>query len=105
MTYVAVDEPQGFASSVPPVSVATADVAVVRFHGRNTDTWEAKGISAAERFRYDYERSELEEWVDGIESMLESAGRIHLLMNNCYADLGIRSARTLGDVLVDADVV
>ena len=105
MTYVAVDEPQGFASSVPPLAATTADVAEVRFHGRNTDTWEAKGISAAERFRYDYDRSELEEWVDGIETMLESASRVHLMMNNCYADYGIRSAHILAEVLVDADVV
>ena len=30
-----VDEPQGFASSVPPVAEATSDLALVRFHGRS----------------------------------------------------------------------
>jgi uncharacterized protein YecE (DUF72 family) len=99
LTYVCVDEPQGFASSVPPVAAVTADVAEVRFHGRNAGTWEAKGITAAERFRYDYEREELEEWVPRIESLLESASRVHLAMNNCYADYGIRSARTIADLL------
>ena len=34
---VCVDMPQGFKSSLPPVAAATADLAVVRFHGRNSD--------------------------------------------------------------------
>ena len=57
---VMVDEPQGFKSSVPPVVAATSpDLAIVRFHGRRTETWEAKGIQAVERFRYLYDRDEL----------------------------------------------
>ena len=101
LTYVCVDEPQGFKSSVPPVTAVTADVAEVRFHGRNEENWEKRGISAAERFRYDYDRAELAEWVGGVEELLASAGRVHLMMNNCYADYGIRSARTMAEVLVD----
>src|SRR5690606_31943706 len=62
LAYVCVDEPQGFASSVPPVLAATADLAVVRFHGHNAQAWEAKNISPAERFRYLYTERELEEW-------------------------------------------
>ena len=59
-----VDEPQGFKSSVPPVTAVTSpDLALVRFHGRNAATWEAKGITPAERFRYLYSRDELGEWV------------------------------------------
>ena len=99
MSYVCVDEPQGFASSVPPVAAATAEVAEVRFHGRNTDTWEKKGVTAAERFRWDYSDEELEEWVPRIESLAAGAERVHLLMNNCYADYGVRSARALADLL------
>ena len=54
IAFVMVDEPQGFKSSVPPVTAVTSDLALVRFHGRNRDTWEAKGITPAERFRYLY---------------------------------------------------
>ena len=51
LSFVAVDEPQGFKSSVPPLADVTADIAVVRFHGRNLDTWEKKGLkSSKERF-------------------------------------------------------
>ncbi len=100
LVYVAVDEPQGFRSSVPPVAVVTNPaVAEVRFHGRNAETWEAKGISAAERFRYDYRREELAEWVPKIHRLAEGAERVHLVFNNCYADYGIRSARLLADLL------
>jgi len=102
MTYVCVDEPQGFKSSVPPVAAATADVAEVRVHGRNAETWEARGITAAERFKYDYSRDELEEWVPRIESLAGSADSVHLMMNNCYENYGIRSAGHLADLLVGA---
>lgn len=99
LAYVCVDEPQGFKSSVPPVVAVTAPVAEVRFHGRNSENWEKKGISAAERFRYDYTTEELEEWVPRIESMTDSADDVHVLMNNCYSDYGIRSARGIGELL------
>ena len=101
MSYVCVDEPQGFKSSVPPVAAATSDVAEVRFHGRNAENWEKRGISAAERFRYDYASEELEEWVDRIDSLAESTREVHLLMNNCYSDYGIRAARRLAGLLGD----
>lgn len=99
LAYVCVDEPQGFRSSVPPVVAVTAPVAEVRFHGRNSENWEKKGINAAERFRYDYSAEELEEWVPRVRTLAESADSVHALMNNCYADYGIRSARLLADLL------
>jgi uncharacterized protein YecE (DUF72 family) len=103
IAYVCVDEPQGFASSVPPVAAVTADVAEVRFHGRNAENWEKRGISAAERFQYDYSREELEEWVPRIGSLAGSSRPVHAMMNNCYADYGVRSARILADLLVGID--
>ena len=43
-TYVVVDEPQGFKTSVPPVVAATSpDLAMIRFHGHNAETWEKRG--------------------------------------------------------------
>lgn len=99
LAYVCVDEPQGFKSSVPPVVAVTAPVAEIRFHGRNRENWEKRGISAAERFRYDYSAEELEQWVPRIETLAESADTVHALMNNCYSDYGIRSARALSDLL------
>lgn len=103
LAYVCVDAPRGFRSSVPPVAAVTAPIAHVRFHGRNADNWERKGITAAERFRYDYREDELREWIPRIRLLRERAERVHLLMNNCYADYGIRSARLLSRLLSEAD--
>ena len=103
LTYVCVDEPQGFRSSVPPVAVATTPgIAEVRFHGRNAETWEKRGITAAERFRYDYTDDELAEWVPKVAQLAEDTDRVHVLMNNCYADYGIRSATAFARLLADA---
>jgi hypothetical protein len=38
MSYVVVDEPQGFHSSTPLVVASTSPLAIVRFHGHNADT-------------------------------------------------------------------
>ncbi len=99
LSYVCVDEPQGFRSSVPPVTAVTAPIAHVRFHGRNSENWERRGIGAAERFRYDYRQEELQDWLPRIERLRREADEVHLLMNNCYADYGIRSARMLAGLL------
>ena len=100
LPYVCVDMPQGFPSSLPPVAAATAsDLAMVRFHGRNTDAWETKSETASDRFRWDYATDELREWVPKIESLAAEARETHVLMNNCYRDFAVRSARELGDLL------
>lgn len=63
LAFVCVDEPQEFKSSVPTVAEVTSDIGVARFHGRNTATWEKKGIAVQERFNYLYSDDELKEWV------------------------------------------
>ena len=100
LPFVCVDMPQGFDSSLPPIAAATtSDLAMVRFHGRNRDAWEVKGQTAAERFKYDYKRDELEEWVPKVEALAAESRETHVLMNNCYQDYAVRSARELGDLL------
>lgn len=99
IAFVMVDEPQGFKSSVPPVTAVTADLALVRFHGRNRETWEAKGITPAERFRYLYTRDELEEWAPRIREAAGQAHDTHILMNNCYANYGTTNAREMAAIL------
>lgn len=100
LAYVCVDEPQGFRSSVPPVVAATTDLAVVRFHGRNADTWEDRGVpTAAERFRYRYRVNELAEWVPKVHELAACAREVHLLMNNCYRDHAVVNAAQLAQLL------
>lgn len=81
LAYVCVDEPQGFQSSVPPIAYATSDISLVRFHGRNTATWEATGQTASDRFDHWYEKSEFLEWVPKIKKLEEKAQEVHLLIN------------------------
>jgi uncharacterized protein YecE (DUF72 family) len=101
LAYVCVDEPQGFKSSLPPYAAATTDVAVVRFHGRNAETWELKDITAAERFAYDYTDApeQLQEWVPRIEALHEDDRPVHALMNNCYSDYAVNSGDLLARLL------
>lgn len=97
---VLVDEPQGFRSSVPPIVATTSpDLAVVRFHGRRSATWETTGVPPVERFRYLYSRAELEAWVPRVREIARQVRATHLLMNNCYANYGATNARELAALL------
>ena len=98
-SYVVVDEPQGFPSSVPPVVAATAPLAMVRFHGHNRENLERKGISAAEKFRYLYQPTELQPWVPSLRELAQDATEVHAVMNNCYADYAVRNAQDLAGLL------
>ena len=86
---------------MPPVVATTAkDLAVVRFHGRRTATWEdMKGRATVERFRYLYDEGELREWVPRIAQAATQATDTHVLMNNCYANYGSTNARELAKLL------
>src|SRR5215211_1475867 len=68
------------------VATTTDDLSVVRFHGRADNTWNAKNTTAAERFRYHYDRRQLRAWVPKLEQLAEQAQTVHALMNNCYRD-------------------
>jgi uncharacterized protein YecE (DUF72 family) len=98
-TYVVVDEPQGFTSSVPPVVVTTAPLGMVRFHGHNAENWEKKGISTAEKFRYLYQPAELKAWAPRLQEMARSTTEVHAIFNNCYSDYAVRNAEELGQLL------
>jgi uncharacterized protein YecE (DUF72 family) len=97
---VMVDGPQGLRSSIPPiVAVTSPDLAIIRFHGRRVETWEATGIPVVERFRYLYSEEELADWVPRIREAAEQAREMHVLMNNCYANYGSTNARELAALL------
>ncbi len=100
--FVMVDEPQGFNSSVPPlVAVTSPDLAIMRFHGRRIETWEARNITPAERFRYLYDRDELSEWAPKLREAASETRDLHVLMNNCYSNYGATNARELAKLLSD----
>jgi uncharacterized protein YecE (DUF72 family) len=96
LPFVCVDMPQGHRSSVPPVLAATADLAVVRFHG-HSDKWTSKDIH--EKFGYDYSKRELRDWAPKLRELAGEAEQTHVLMNNCYRDYAQRNATTLAGLL------
>lgn len=100
LPFVAVDMPQGHTSSIPPVLEATADLAMVRFHG-HSDRWTSKDIH--EKFGYEYSERELREWAPKLVGLAEQAKSTHVLMNNCYQDFAQRNARQLIALLTSED--
>ena len=96
ISYVAVDEPQGTPTSIPPlVQVTTPDLGVIRLHGQRADTWAAKGIPAVEKYRYLYSSAELDVWLARILEAAEETERLHVIFNNCYANYGAVNAAEL----------
>jgi uncharacterized protein YecE (DUF72 family) len=96
LPFVGVDMPQGHRSSVPPVLAATADLAVVRFHG-HSDKWTSKDIY--EKFGYEYSDEELKAWAPRLRALADDAAETHVLMNNCYSSYAQRNAETLMELL------
>jgi uncharacterized protein YecE (DUF72 family) len=82
--YVTVDAPksQSAKNLVPTVPAVTSSLAYVRFHGRNLDTWNKRGGSAAERFDYLYSDEELAEWVPILQQLAGEAREAYAFFNN-----------------------
>jgi uncharacterized protein YecE (DUF72 family) len=99
LTYVAVDEPQGFPNSTPPLAAVTAPLAIVRLHGRNAGTWESRTGAASDRFKYLYGDDELEEWVPRVRELGAQTKAVHVLFNNNYEDWGMQNARRMAHLL------
>jgi uncharacterized protein YecE (DUF72 family) len=83
MSLVVVDAPKVDAKNVPRTLLAlTSPTLYVRFHGRNADTWNVRGTSAAERFDYLYSDDELREWVEPLRELAGQAENAYAVFNN-----------------------
>jgi uncharacterized protein YecE (DUF72 family) len=100
LTYVMVDTPPGTRTSVPTIgAVTTPRLAMLRLHGRRSDMWGAREATVAEKYRYLYDRDEMEDWLTLLEELSERAERVHIVFNNCYANYGVTNALELGALL------
>jgi uncharacterized protein YecE (DUF72 family) len=70
-----------------------------RFHGRRESTWETRNDEVAERYRYLYERSQLDMWVPIIQRAAEQAMTVHLTFNNNKWNYAIANALEIGAAL------
>jgi uncharacterized protein YecE (DUF72 family) len=105
LAYVSVDSPLTRASNVSPrVAAATHPVAYLRFHGRNAQTWNVRGGSAADRFDWMYTPEELGEWVEQIRGLADEAREVYVLFNNNRDDFAPRSAMILRGLLDEARI-
>lgn len=93
--YVSVDEPQ-IGDMMPPVARATGDIAYIRFHGRNSETWWGK---SGDRYDYNYTAEELEKWIEKIEQLEKTVWKIYAFFNNCHKGYAVRNALMYKDML------
>jgi uncharacterized protein YecE (DUF72 family) len=103
--HVVLDMPQGFSNSLPQIwEVTSPNLAIVRLHGRNAETWNVKGQTAAsDRFNYDYSDRELSEIAPKMRKLAQDTLNVQGIFNNNYEDQGQRNAATL-QRLVDEPV-
>lgn len=97
VVHTIVDEPQGVGNYAQGIWEAThPDLAVVRLHGRNAETWDAKGLAASsDRFNYEYTDAELDELTDRIDGIVDQALDVVVLLNVNHEDQGVRAAQAL----------
>src|SRR5437660_12606963 len=95
--YCCVDEPH-LKGLIPPIAVATAPIAYVRFHGRNAQKW-WRHDEAYERYSYSYKPEELQEWVPKIEKLENTAKETFVFTNNHYQGQAVQTANQLKELL------
>jgi uncharacterized protein YecE (DUF72 family) len=91
--YCAVDEPR-LPGLPPPRAEATSDIAYVRFHGRNQQTW-WRHEKAEDRYDYLYTPEELDEWVPRITQLAAVTLRVYVFFNNHVRGQAPQNADTL----------
>lgn len=100
VVHTIVDEPQGFANCVPCVWEAThPKLALLRLHGRNTETWNIKSATSSSRFNYWYSQDELSAMLPEIRRMSGLAEALHVVFNTNYEDQGQVNAKLLMQLL------
>jgi uncharacterized protein YecE (DUF72 family) len=107
LSYVIVDAPQGMESSMPPIGEATAAItdsrlAIFRLHGRRVATWEAKNDPVTERYRYLYDRDQLDAWSRIVWRTAFNVGRVRMTFNNNHSNYATTNAAEMADVLLSS---
>jgi uncharacterized protein YecE (DUF72 family) len=100
LSLVCVDAPHA-PSIVRPPWTTTGDIAYVRLHGRNRQSWFQREGTAAQRFKYLYSDDELQQCSASIQQL--RARVVHVIFNNCYADYGVRNALSMQRLLREAE--
>jgi uncharacterized protein YecE (DUF72 family) len=78
--------------SIPPTAEVTAEVAYIRFHGRNYEDWFRGDAGRDARYNYLYSEEELDEWVDRVRDVERKARKVFLIYNNHYGGKAVVNA-------------
>jgi uncharacterized protein YecE (DUF72 family) len=76
----------------------------VRFHGRNTKTWNIRSERSWQRFDWMYAEEELREWVEKLGRLAAEAEEVYAMFNNNRDDFAPRSAAILRGLLDRAGI-
>jgi uncharacterized protein YecE (DUF72 family) len=94
---VNVDEPR--LPRLPgPGDAVTADLAYVRFHGRNEAAWWT-GDNAG-RYDYLYSREELSEWTERVKAIFARTRTMLIFFNNHFRGQAVQNAREFREILL-----
>ena len=61
----------------------------------------AGDAQVVDKYRYLYDREELEDWLAVILELAEHTERLHVVFNNCYANYGTTNALEMTGMLLD----
>lgn len=101
------DEPQAGVGSVPFYPEVTANKALVRIHGRNIHGWRNTGNSEnwrKVRFLYDYNKEELYQLGQHLQSIEPNVQELFVLFNNNSGQHAAKNAKELQEMLAIRDV-
>ncbi|MDP8241115.1 MAG: DUF72 domain-containing protein [Candidatus Hatepunaea meridiana] len=94
--YVVVDLPD--LPDLPGSEIHKSDaVSYVRFHGRNSRTW--NNTELGDRYDYDYSTDELTKWLPRIAELDAEGSTAYLFFNNCHAGQAVKNAKMLRQML------
>jgi uncharacterized protein YecE (DUF72 family) len=96
IAWVQIDEPR-FSTSIAPEVPLTADMAYLRFHGRNARDW-WKGDSET-RYRYLYSPEEIAELAERVKKAGEKARMLFAFFNNHWKAYAPRNANDMKKAL------
>ena len=93
--YCLVDEPK-LKGLMPYNPATTTDIGYFRFHGRNTNWFDAP---TSERYDYLYTQNELKSFVPDIKNIANSARKTIVMFKKCHAGKVARNALEMIEML------
>ena len=96
------DSPQ-VQGGMPAFDSVTSNIAYLRFHGRNKDSWwQGDNVS---RYDYEYDIQELENWIPRISNMAKAASTTYISFNNHARGQAIKNATQLMGILKKSELI